>query len=135
MLLRKSPVHGDPRVSGLPKPALLASRGSSQHCHQTEQSQQTIACNSACKPFPHLRLGGQTSKRNCKRSSARLHGPQRIISARLSTQLFRSGYPQMGTLFLSISDDFVSEAHWQIKEKRGSYISIFPDFPCLCLFY
>lgn len=87
-----------------------------------------------CKPFPHLGLGGQSSKHNCKRSSAWLHGPQRIISARLSTQFFGSGYPHLGTLFLSISDDFVPEIHWQIKEKRGSEISIFLNFPCLCLF-
>lgn len=90
-LMRKSPMHGELHASAVPKPALLASPGS-QHCHETEQSHQTIMCNSACKQFPHLGLLSQSSKYNCKHSSAQLRGPQRIGWARLSTQLLGFRY-------------------------------------------
>lgn len=84
-LMKKSPTHGQLRASGVPKPTLLETRDHS--AAMTEQRQQTVACNSACKCFPHLGLGSQSSKYNCKRSSAWLHGPQRIVWARLSTQV------------------------------------------------
>lgn len=41
------------------------------------------------------------------------------------------GYPQWGTLFLSISDDFVTETHQQVKEKR--ILDFHPNFLLLLL--